>query len=574
MEEHKKNIGVSRNMYRIHMVMYVLVIFFLFQVSSGGRELVSYLRTGLLTFYSIMFIVEGVSMARNASGKSGKPIWFFLYHSIHLIAATILFFLSVNYYSSVLGSILILLYAIESFYYIDFEDTFKRVAMYCVVVGFYLIAVCTWTFYKPKNELSEHFQIIIVSIALCCFIVFCGEMLTSLWKCHESKLLEQTRNLEKATQENKNLKENQEKLSKVNELLNMQKVQLQKANKRINNAHNEMAVQNEVARVISTSLDLELMVEQTCQLLKNNMELDYVGILLEPQEENAFVGEKRTTRTISYRTTKGDDFALKVWKNIQAGVYDKIFDIDATLVENQGRENRTIRYLGSLVSVPLKQDGKRIGNLIIGKEEKEAFTHSSEFYETIGGQVSVGITNALLYQQMENMAIRDGLTGIYNRRYLTEMLNAKISESNRKKIPVSLALFDIDKFKMINDTYGHPFGDKVIQYVARLLENTAKKNGGMAGRYGGEEFVIAFPGKGIKETFLLVERVHAEIKSTPLYYEGKEVQVKVSAGIASYPETCNNADDLLTRADWAMYHSKQNGRDQITIDNEMISSKM
>ena len=180
----------------------------------------------------------------------------------------------------------------------------------------------------------------------------------------------------------------------------------------------------------------------------------------------------------------------------------------------------------------------------------------------------------MLYQKMENMAIRDGLTGIYNRRYLTEMLNAKISESNRKKTPVSLALFDIDKFKMVNDTYGHPFGDKVIQYVAQLLEKTANKNGGMAGRYGGEEFVIAFPGKGIKETFLLVERVHAEIKSTPLLYGKEEVQIRVSAGIASYPETCSKADDILNRADWAMYHSKKNGRDQITIDNEMISSKM
>lgn len=574
MEEHKRNIKVSHNTYRVHMVMYVLVILFLLHVTWVSKGIIRYLGAGLLTFYSIMFIAEELVAVHDYEKKIRKPICFFLYHFMHLIAAAILFFFGANNFSSAFGSIFMLIYAMESIYYIDFDDVFKRVKMYCAIIVLFLVAVCAWAFLRPGNGLAEQFQIITASAALSCLIVFCGEMLTTFWNYFDYKLLEKNRKLETETKANKSLKENQEKLSKVNELLSMQKVQLQMANKRINNAHNEMVVQNEVARVISTSLDLELMIEQTCQLLKNNMELDYVGILLEPEEESGFAIESRASRTISYRTTKGDTFALKVWKNIQAGVYDNILDIDATLVENQGRENRTIRHLGSLVSVPLKQDGKRIGNLIIGKEEKGAFTHSSEFYETIGGQVSVGITNALLYQKMENMAIRDGLTGIYNRRYLTEMLNAKISESNRKKTPVSLALFDIDKFKMVNDTYGHPFGDKVIQYVAQLLEKTANKNGGMAGRYGGEEFVIAFPGKGIKETFLLVERVHAEIKSTPLLYGKEEVQIRVSAGIASYPETCSKADDILNRADWAMYHSKKNGRDQITIDNEMISSKM
>ena len=574
MDEHKNIIKVRIDTYRIHILMYLLVIGFLIHVAWIEEGMVFYLSLGLLTFYASMMIIERVSLVGDHEIISEKPGLFYFYHVCQLIASVVLYFLGANNYSAVFGSVFIITYSMEILYHINFDENIKRFLFYLMVILPFMTVSCIWTMCKPGNTLEEHFQTIMASAMLCALIFFIGELLAKIWVYYEYKVLAELRGKEDLESENKNLTERQEKLNKINELLSMQKVQLQTANRRINNAHNEMVVQNEVASVISTSLDLELMVEEICQLLQHNMELDYVGILLEPETEVSPSEEGLTSRTISYRTTKGDEFALEIWKDIQQGVYDRLLDIQATLVENQGRKERTIRHLLSFVSVPLKQDNKRIGNLLIGKSEKNAFTHSSEFYETIGGQISVGITNAVLYQQMENMAIRDGLTGIYNRRYLTEMLQAKISEAKRKEAPVSLALFDIDKFKMINDTYGHLFGDEVIKYVAKLLDKTAVDNGGMAGRYGGEEFVIAFPGKGAKETFAIVEKFYQELKEKSLFCKESEVKVRVSTGIAAYPETCNNADDLLTRADWAMYHSKQNGRDQITIDNENISSKM
>lgn len=143
-----------------------------------------------------------------------------------------------------------------------------------------------------------------------------------------------------------------------------------------------------------------------------------------------------------------------------------------------------------------------------------------------------------------------------------------------KKVLVSLALFDIDKFKMVNDTYGHQCGDEVIRYVASLLNRGALKHGGIAGRYGGEEFVVAFFEKDLDETYHIVEDIHNQIRSEEVVYEGKHISVRASVGVASYPQTCANPGELLTRADWAMYHSKKNGRDRITIDSEKISSQM
>ena len=93
-------------------------------------------------------------------------------------------------------------------------------------------------------------------------------------------------------------------------------------------------------------------------------------------------------------------------------------------------------------------------------------------------------------------------------------------------------------------------------------------------RYGGEEFVIAFENKSLEDTYEICKEVHEKIKSAPVVYEGQEILVKASAGVASFPSTCSNPSDLLNRADWAMYHSKKNGRDQITIDSDQISSEM
>lgn len=123
-------------------------------------------------------------------------------------------------------------------------------------------------------------------------------------------------------------------------------------------------------------------------------------------------------------------------------------------------------------------------------------------------------------------------------------------------------------------SHGHQCGDAVIRYVATLLNRGAIKNGGIAGRYGGEEFVVAFMNKSLQETHDIVKEIHSAIKSEPVVYEDKEVLVRASVGIASFPETCSNPSELLTRADWEMYHSKKNGRDQITIDSDQIKGEM
>lgn len=175
---------------------------------------------------------------------------------------------------------------------------------------------------------------------------------------------------------------------------------------------------------------------------------------------------------------------------------------------------------------------------------------------------------------MEDMANHDTLTGIYNRGYLAKLLHEYLGEAIINKSSLTIALFDIDKFKNINDTYGHLFGDVIIKTIATLADQMVKANNGIVVRYGGEEFVVAFPNKGLKEAYELIKQLHTNIKEKEISHNEQVIHVYVSAGVTSYPETCKNPSDLLNRADWAMYYSKQNGRDKITIDSNEILEKV
>ena len=174
---------------------------------------------------------------------------------------------------------------------------------------------------------------------------------------------------------------------------------------------------------------------------------------------------------------------------------------------------------------------------------------------------------------LKNQAIRDPLTSLFNRRYFEDEVNRRIAQAQTTHAQYSVLMIDADHFKRVNDTYGHKTGDKVLIELSSTAERSLRQDDIVA-RYGGEEFVVAFFEKDLDETYHIVEDIHNQIRSEEVVYEGKHISVRASVGVASYPQTCANPGELLTRADWAMYHSKKNGRDRITIDSEKISSQM
>ncbi|MBT8343420.1 MAG: GGDEF domain-containing protein, partial [Sulfurovum sp.] len=167
-------------------------------------------------------------------------------------------------------------------------------------------------------------------------------------------------------------------------------------------------------------------------------------------------------------------------------------------------------------------------------------------------------------EKVSILATTDALTGLYNRRYLMDTFDTMIKSAQIKQEPLGIIMLDIDHFKSVNDSLGHNTGDLVLKVVADLLQNNARADN-IVGRIGGEEFLILCPNCDTQRTFDIAQRIREKIATTVINYEeGKTTQVQVSSGIYSaIPEL--SKEELLKIADDALYLSKKNGRNKVTI---------
>lgn len=165
--------------------------------------------------------------------------------------------------------------------------------------------------------------------------------------------------------------------------------------------------------------------------------------------------------------------------------------------------------------------------------------------------------------KLEDMAITDYLTGIYNRRYILEYLEQEIERSNRYDTMFSVILFDFDNFKNVNDTYGHLVGDEALKHFCNLVsENTRKSD--LMGRYGGEEFLLIMPNTTIEQVEKHANKLREVIEENPLKYGNNEkLKITVSAGCTSFYQLDKKSEDLIKRADDALLRAKNNGKNRV-----------
>jgi diguanylate cyclase (GGDEF)-like protein len=159
------------------------------------------------------------------------------------------------------------------------------------------------------------------------------------------------------------------------------------------------------------------------------------------------------------------------------------------------------------------------------------------------------------------MAATDGLTGLFNHRKFQEELADEFKRMKRFAEPISLVLADIDYFKKVNDTYGHPVGDLVLKGVASVIRETIRDID-IPARYGGEEFAVVLPGTSGEGAKNIAERLRRKVKENPFSANGRQIEVSVSIGIATSPSDAKSKEELIEKADQALYYAKHNGRDQ------------
>jgi diguanylate cyclase (GGDEF)-like protein/PAS domain S-box-containing protein len=169
-----------------------------------------------------------------------------------------------------------------------------------------------------------------------------------------------------------------------------------------------------------------------------------------------------------------------------------------------------------------------------------------------------------LRAELQEQAIRDPLTNVYNRRFLADAVDRELAQAGRNQKPASVVILDIDFFKQFNDTYGHRCGDFVLQYIAKFMEESIRR-GDVLCRYGGEEFVIFMPNALVEVAYQRAESLRNKLANAFIEYEGLYLKTSFSAGVAGFPAHGSTSDAILNAADKALYQAKNSGRNRVVL---------
>ncbi|RMF18808.1 MAG: GGDEF domain-containing protein [Gammaproteobacteria bacterium] len=255
----------------------------------------------------------------------------------------------------------------------------------------------------------------------------------------------------------------------------------------------------------------------------------------------------------------------------QGVVHDRTRAGDSGLCDCMGQG----RYAWS-ICLPIKERGDVIviiqvmfglnGSTLPVAEQEALRARLMRIVEPLG----LALQNLHLRERLRDQSIRDSLTGLYNRRFLDDRLNTEISRCERNETPLAVLLIDVDYFKNINDTWGHPVGDRVLIKLAALM-HAAVRESDLVCRYGGEEFVMVLPDITPDQAIERAESLRQRVEETAFIIdeEGNRLDLTISIGVAWYPDMGHKGGQLIRAADIALYRAKRGGRNRVEVAREL-----
>ena len=226
-------------------------------------------------------------------------------------------------------------------------------------------------------------------------------------------------------------------------------------------------------------------------------------------------------------------------------------------------------FTGCYLDTPLNILGESLGMLHIECADSAGLgDETDDLVQSMAENLTLSLSNIKLRQTLEYQSVRDPLTGAFNRRYMEETLRRELTRAARKKISLSIIMLDIDHFKKFNDTFGHAAGDLVLTHLSSLLQNQVRGEDVVC-RLGGEEFVMILPDAGLDVGLQRAEAIRAAVNAQRLEYNEHTLgTVTVSMGVSVYPEHGSSGDEILEKADKAMYRAKHRGRNCVVVAEE------
>ncbi len=320
----------------------------------------------------------------------------------------------------------------------------------------------------------------------------------------------------------------------------------------------ELSVINNSSFILSSSLDIQEIFGSFIEELKKVIDVEWGTIVLLDENDLCCVALSSVEGS-AYQV--GERIPLEGSGTGWVITQKKVF-VESDL--SQGRyfktgENFYQQGLRTVVYLPLLAKGRAIGSLIITSKRPSAYSQRHiKLLEQLTAQIAMPLENTLLYAKAEKKARIDELTALLNRRSLDEMIDNEISRHSRYGGVFSLAILDLDSFKVYNDSYGHPAGDKLLRQVGTVIKS-AIRNADRAFRYGGDEFAILLPQTTIDAGLQVTERVR---KSIAEEVNSGDIPVTISIGLASWPDDGISHTDIIAAADVTLYRAKRSGGNQ------------
>lgn len=289
---------------------------------------------------------------------------------------------------------------------------------------------------------------------------------------------------------------------------------------------------------------------------------DYSKVTLAYGEERKLpvVARRRMRPVGSWGAKQGDIFDFWCIKNRRRLiVMDTQEDFRFVLSESEKREN-----IRSLIVAPLFHEGRVMGTLGIHATRPNIFSHDDlRLLDAIATLASSAISNAMLYEKTEELAIKDALTGLFVRRYFYERLKEEHRRALLNKKTMSLLMCDLDHFKECNDKFGHQGGDLMLIQFADILKANLKDV--LLARYGGEEFAILLPETSKSDALKIAEQLRKAVEKTAFSIRREQVKMTLSVGVANLPDDTMDLEALVQKADQALYRAKREGRNRVCV---------
>lgn len=328
----------------------------------------------------------------------------------------------------------------------------------------------------------------------------------------------------------------------------------------------QLATFTEIGKALTSSLDLKEILGRV---------MDKISAILQPKNWSLLLLDEATDElrfeiVVGPGSEKLKDMRLKMGEGVAGWVAREMKPL---LVPDVSKDPRFCKKADevshfttqSIICVPLTTRGKCLGVIeLINKVEDEGFSEDDLLVlTTLADFTAIAIENAIFLNRVQELTITDDLTKLYNSRFLQNRLEYEVERARRFNYELSMIFLDLDHFKEVNDVHGHLHGSKLLKEVAQLLVSQLRTVD-MACRYGGDEFIIMMPGTTKKNATLVAEKLRAAMKDRVfLAEEGINIRLTASFGVATFPSDAGSKEELIHKADHAMYEVKNRTRDGV-----------